>query len=172
MQTMFILCCLVPAVLDGRRIHWENPWAGLSLVRWHKAPHVSPSALCGGCNSLQTSVSPSTGTSAPQTGTTTTQAEWNLDSRRNIQKIIFNTFLPAEAAPPKPHRSWWPPEAERAICGEWRLRSQRWRRWRCRSRRNWRGRGFSLLAPGAGFHMCCVEQVRYDYQMVYVFPLF
>lgn len=82
---------LVPAVWDGRRIHWENPWAGLSLVRWHIVLHVSLSALCGGCNSLQTSVSPSTGTSAPRTDTQ--QVEWNYNSQRNIQTISTSSYL-------------------------------------------------------------------------------
>lgn len=57
----------LPAVLDGHRIHWENPWADLSWVRWHRELHVSPSGLCGGCSFLQTSASPSTGRSAPRT---------------------------------------------------------------------------------------------------------
>lgn len=57
----------VPAVSDERRTRWGNPWADLSSVRWRRELRASPSGLCGGCNCLQTSVSPSTGRSAPRT---------------------------------------------------------------------------------------------------------
>lgn len=87
MYKMPILCCLVPAVWDGRRTHWENPWAGLSSARWHKVRRVSPSALGGGCNSLQTSASPSKGTSAPRTDTRIKPSE-SRTSHGSTQKSV------------------------------------------------------------------------------------
>lgn len=57
-----------PAVWGERRTHWENPWGDLSSDSWHRARRVSQSALCSGCSSLQTSVSPSTRKPAAQTG--------------------------------------------------------------------------------------------------------
>ena len=83
---MPILCWLVPAVWDGRRTRWGNPWAGLSSARWRKVRRVSPSALGGGCSSLQTSVSPSTGTSAPRTDTRIKPSESRTFSHGSTQK--------------------------------------------------------------------------------------
>lgn len=85
----------------------------------------------------------------------------NATFRSYPRLLIISVFIPAREAPREPHRSWWPLAAVKAICGEWHLQSPQWKTWRCRSRRNWRGRGFCLLAPGAGFHMCCFEHVRY-----------
>lgn len=86
----------------------------------------------------------------------TTQTNQNTGKKSSY----FSLFLPAEAAPPEPHKSWWLPAAARAICGESHLQSPLWRRWRCRSRRSWRATDSCLLAPGAGFHMCCAEQIN------------
>lgn len=147
-----------PAVSDGRRIHWENPWADLSLVRWHRELHVSPSGLCGGCSFLQTSAFPSTGRSAPRTDAQHAVRKTNTSHLWTQGHAPLTLPSPAEAAPPEPRRSWWPPAAGRAISAGSRPQSRRWRRWRCRSRKSWRGRGFCLHAPGAGSRMCCITR--------------
>lgn len=80
---------LVPVVWDERRTRWGSPSGGQSSVSWHTIPHASLSALGGGCSSLLTSGSPSTGMLALQTDTMTKknknktlmwcqmQQEWN-----------------------------------------------------------------------------------------------
>lgn len=57
-----------PVVWGERRTRWGNPWGDLSSDSWHRARRVSRSELCSGCSSPQTSVSPSTGKPAAQTG--------------------------------------------------------------------------------------------------------
>lgn len=59
-----------PEVWGERRTHWGNPWGDLSSDSWRTARRVSQFVLCSGCSSPQTSVSPSTGKPAAQTGAT------------------------------------------------------------------------------------------------------